>query len=63
MKFRTPNEVDDKTRLANLVFQDSVFPKHSQDYDEVSSYLETSATFYFNLAIFDQIWQDYLERN
>ncbi|MDR0300580.1 MAG: YozE family protein [Streptococcaceae bacterium] len=60
MRFRAPAETDDKTRLANLVFQDTTFPRQSHDYDEVSTYLETSANFYFNLSLFDQIWQDYL---
>ena len=60
MKFRAPAEQDDVTRLANLVFQDSTFPKQSKNYHEISSYLETSANFYFNLTIFDKIWQDYM---
>lgn len=59
MKFRSPVENDDVTRLANLVFQDRSFPKQSQDYQEVSNYLETSSNFYFKLTIFDEIWRDY----
>lgn len=61
MKYRAPIEVDDVTRLANLVFHDSLFPKQSKDFEEISTYLETHAPFYFNLTLFDQIWQLYLE--
>ncbi|GBG97440.1 YozE family protein [Lactococcus termiticola] len=61
MRFRAPKELDDATRLANLAFGDSLFPRQSRDFDEISSYLETQAPFYFNLTLFDEIWQDYLE--
>ncbi|MEG1531241.1 MAG: YozE family protein, partial [Lactococcus sp.] len=37
------------------------FPKQSKDFDEVSTYLETYAPFYFNLGLFDDIWAMYLE--
>ncbi len=61
MKHRAPVEVDDVTRLANLAFGDSLFPKQSRNFDEISSYLETQAPFYFNLTLFDEVWQLYLE--
>ncbi|PCS03009.1 hypothetical protein RU85_GL001507 [Lactococcus garvieae] len=53
--------MDDVTRLANLAFADTQFPKQSKDFDEVSTYLETYAPFYFNLGLFDDIWAMYLE--
>lgn len=46
--------------LADLVFQESEFPKHTSDFDEISRYLEEKAGFSFNLSEFDQIWEDYL---
>jgi uncharacterized protein YozE (UPF0346 family) len=61
MRYRAPQEKDDETRLANLVFHDSAFPRQSKDYHEVSNYLETSSLFYFNLSVFDRIWQDYID--
>ena len=61
MRHRAPVEKDGATRLANLVFQDSLFPKQSKDFNEISTYLETQAPFYFNLSLFDDIWQAYLE--
>lgn len=62
MRFRSPKEEDDITRLANLVFLDSAFPRQSVDFDEVSSYLETQAAFSFPLKFFDQIWEQYKNR-
>lgn len=61
MTHRAPMETDDVTALANLVFDDPSFPKQSNDFEEISNYLETSASFSFNLGKFDQIWDDYLE--
>ena len=60
MKYRAQKEVDDSTKLANLVYEDSTFPKQSSDFDEISSYLETHANFAFNLSLFDEIWEQYL---
>ena len=44
MRHRAPVEVDDVTRLANLAFADTQFPKQSKDFDEVSTY-QTYAPF------------------
>lgn len=46
--------------LADLVFEDSMFPKHRDDFETISRYLEDEASFSFNLSQFDQIWEDYL---
>ncbi|VTS36656.1 hypothetical cytosolic protein [Streptococcus porcinus] len=46
--------------LADLAFEDTTFPKHSDDFDVISRYLEDQAVFSFNLGYFDQIWEDYL---
>lgn len=40
---------------------DPLFPKQSKDFDEISTYLETEAPFYFNLTLFDNVWLSYLE--
>ena len=50
-----------KTILADLAFEVSAFPKHKDDFDEVSRFLEEYASFSFNLGDFDAIWQEYLE--
>ncbi len=45
--------------LADLAFEDISFPKHTDDFDLVSRYLEDQASFSFNLGQFDIIWEDY----
>ena len=60
MKFRAYKEVDDITKLANLVYEDTTFPKQSSDFDEISTYMEIHANFAFNLSTFDEIWEQYL---
>ncbi|MFV8214259.1 YozE family protein, partial [Streptococcus pluranimalium] len=40
--------------------KDTTFPKHTDDFDTISRYLEDEASFVFNLSDFDQIWEDYL---
>ncbi|MGT2948352.1 YozE family protein [Streptococcus devriesei] len=46
--------------LADLVFEDTTFPKHTDNFEKVSRYLEDEANFSFNLSEFDKIWEDYL---
>lgn len=48
------------TQLAMHVFGETTFPKHSDNFDEVSRFLEEEASFAFNLADFDEIWEAYL---
>ncbi|MGT2926661.1 YozE family protein [Streptococcus cuniculipharyngis] len=47
-------------RLAAYVFEETTFPKHTDDFEVISRYLEDEASFAFNLSEFDQIWEDYL---
>ncbi|OFI46210.1 YozE family protein [Floricoccus penangensis] len=61
MAKKVHKEVDDVTKLANLVFNDIAFPRQSSNFEEVSNYLETHAEFSFNLSKFDEIWQEYIE--
>ena len=43
--------------LADLVFEDTTFPKHTDDFETISRYLEDEASFAFNLSEFDKIWE------
>ncbi|MCZ0701907.1 uncharacterized protein YozE (UPF0346 family) [Natronobacillus azotifigens] len=47
--------------LAEWMFHDHDFPKHSCDYDEISRYLEWNIPFTDALRLFDQLWEDYIE--
>lgn len=59
MTFRGKRVPDDKSRLADWAFFDHDFPKHSDDYDELSNYLEWNSPFANALRTFDEIWELY----
>ena len=59
MTERNPKSNEPKAILADLAFQDTAFPKHTDDFDEVSRFLEEHASFPFNLGDFDAIWEEY----
>ncbi len=51
------NEVSD---LAEAMYDDLSFPKQSEDYDEISSYLELSGLLH-SMSIFDEAWELYIQ--
>ncbi|MFD0951421.1 YozE family protein [Virgibacillus natechei] len=59
MTFRGKKQPDDQSYLADWVFFDHGFPKYSNDYDEISSYLEWNSPFSNALIVFDEIWELY----
>ena len=59
MTERNPKSNESKAILADLVFHEPNFPKHTDNFDEVSRFLEEQASFSFNLSDFDQIWEEY----
>lgn len=61
MTKRYPKPTTAVARLADLVAVESDFPKHTDDFDTISRFLEEDASFGFSMADFDQIWEDYLE--
>ena len=56
MTERNPKSNSPKAILANLAFEESAFPKHTDDFDQVSRFLEEHASFSFNMGDFDRIW-------
>ena len=60
MTQRNPKSNAPVAILADLAFEHTTFPKHTDDFDLISRYLEDQATFTFNLGQFDSIWDDYL---
>lgn len=60
MTQRNPNQPNEIEQFANDAFFDSAFPKQSQDFDEISKYLEENATYLYSMTIFDDAWQLYL---
>lgn len=60
MTQRNPKSNQPVAILADLVADELDFPKHTDDFDTISRFLEESASFAFSLGQFDQIWEDYL---
>ncbi|WP_283587609.1 YozE family protein [Limosilactobacillus viscerum] len=61
MTQRNPNSADEVEQFANNAFLDSTFPKQSEDFDEISKYLEENADYLPSMTIFDTAWQKYLD--
>ena len=62
MTERDPHKQDDITLFANAAFNDRIFPKQSEDYDEVSRHLEMNTDYLPSMMIFDEAWQRYLDK-
>jgi uncharacterized protein YozE (UPF0346 family) len=60
MKYRHPAPKDRISIFANEAYLDHSFPKISEDYHELSSYLELNGHYLDSMAIFDEAWQQYL---
>jgi uncharacterized protein YozE (UPF0346 family) len=63
MTQRGPNETKSEQYLANEVGHDIMFPKQSDDYHEISTYLEMSVNYVPSMSLFDEVWEQYLEKN
>lgn len=61
MRYRGLKQKTDERRLADWMFHEHDFPKHSHSYDEISRYLEWNIPFTNAVNVFDQLWEDYLE--
>ena len=61
MRYRQPKDLDAVTKFANYAYEDHGFPKQSADYDELSSYLELNGDYLDSMAVFDKVWEEYLE--
>lgn len=63
MTERDPHKQDDITLFANAAFNDRIFPKQSEDYDEVSRHLEMNTDYLPSMMTFDEAWQRYLDKH
>lgn len=59
---RGPNHLDEVAVLANEIAEDIQFPKQSDDYHEISDYVEF-VNYVPNMDIFDRAWERYLDHN
>lgn len=60
MKYRHPEPKDAISVFANEAFLDHSFPKTSEDYHELSSYLEFNGHYLESMTIFDEAWELYV---
>lgn len=59
MTERDPYKQDDITQFANAAFEDRLFPKQSEDYQEISHHLEMNTGYLSSMTIFDEAWEIY----
>lgn len=62
MTERNPNSTDEVAQFANNAALDQIFPKQSQDFNEISHYLEENARYLPEMTIFDEAWQRYIDK-
>lgn len=63
MTERDPYKKDEVTHFANAAADDRTFPKQSEDYDEISRYLELNADYLPSMTIFDEAWENYIYKH
>lgn len=63
MTERDPYKQDSITKFANAAFTDRIFPKQSQDYDEISRHLEMNGEYLPSMTIFDEAWEIYIRNH
>ncbi len=59
MKFRGALKRNPYSELAEEMYRDPAFPKQSEDYNEVSSYIEIKQYSLEAVSVFDEAWSDY----
>ncbi|MFC6323306.1 YozE family protein [Companilactobacillus baiquanensis] len=59
MTLRNTESVEPDAEFANNAFRDQSFPKHEQDYEKISEYLELNAGYLPSMTIFDETYAKY----
>ncbi|WP_270332777.1 YozE family protein [Ligilactobacillus acidipiscis] len=62
MTLRDPDDYDEVVQFANNTFYDQSFPKQQTNYQKLSQYLEMNGNYLPSMTIFDDAWQQYLEK-
>jgi uncharacterized protein YozE (UPF0346 family) len=60
MKYRHPNPKDAISTFANHAYLDHSFPKTSENYHELSNYLELNGHYLESMTVFDEAWDQYI---
>lgn len=59
LTFRGGEWSDQKVRFAESMFIDHAFPKSSENFEELSNYIELQSDEYLTTAAFDELWDLY----
>ncbi|CEG22684.1 hypothetical protein BN1080_01617 [Planococcus massiliensis] len=59
LKYRGKLDADDFSEFAESMFLDHSFPKASEDFEELSRYIEERAHPVLKASTFDAIWDEY----
>lgn len=62
MTQRNPDSQEEIAQFANNAQHDSQFPKHEEDYEKLSEYLELNAGYLPGMSIFDNAYELYKEK-
>lgn len=60
-RYVDPYKIDNQTVFANLIVEDTDFPKYSKDYKEIAHYIEMTDIYNQYISIFDEIFEVYKE--
>ncbi|TKC19582.1 YozE family protein [Robertmurraya kyonggiensis] len=60
MKYRHPKPQNPINHFANSAYEDHSFPKNSEDYEELSNYLELNGQYLPSMIVFDDAWEIYI---
>lgn len=59
LTYRGGEWADNKVKFAESMFIDHGFPKQSEDFDELSNYIELQSDEYMTIQAFDELWDLY----
>ena len=53
---------NEKGIFAEVVFEDSTFPRATSEFDDVSNYVEMQGNTYMSTKVFDALWSEYASK-
>lgn len=59
IRYKDPSANDPMSRLANVIFSDRRFPKHTDNFNEISDYMEKNDNYSSFMTTFDDAWRLY----
>ena len=60
LKYRGKVHPDEFSRFADAMFLDHSFPKNSEDFEDLSRYIEEKAHPVMKASTFDAMWDEYI---